>query len=890
MMSISVSAATPLKQPRTILIISGLLGSLGLLLAVLTIIAIPADPGGGIVFGMSGQRLILVGSGLIGVAVLGGFVLKAWRDPLWADAWWDRFITGHRWAVLLRWLSIVFFSGSYILVLSPLERFAALQPYLIRVYPYFIWLLFFSGLIFLISILGTYEFNRTAARAAIRSRKHALLIALTALFLALSFWNLSQWFDLYQPEEYTYGAGVPVLGLQVLIALGAALGIDQAGRTGLPSRFKRLDLWACLAIWIVAAILWVQEPAPPSYFNPGPYPPNHEYYPFSDAAFYDVGGQYLLIGEGLNLKRGFERPLYMQFLSLLHMLAGQEYGRVTNLQAAIFAVFPALLYLMGKEIAGRPLGIGLSVLAVLRGINSIRAASMIDLGSPKQMLTDFPTAIGAAVLVYLTVKWLKRPGESPLFVFFAGGVIGLLSLIRTNALLFIAPVAILVLIVYGRKLWRTLAMIAGLIAMMVFSILPWGFSSNTSMLDIYILKIRNVIQQRYQSRTPLLEPQETSQVSRVRMTEIAAGSYFAGRRSNDSGKRALSPAVLEPSGLGFIPRHIFHNLLTSFLILPSSPRLDDLRSTVREEYPYWGKDWDGSLSGEASVYLTLQLIILMFGLGMAWKRAGLAGIAPLLFFLTYQLANALGRTSGGRYIVPVDWIVLVYYLLGLLELFFLVFGMFGRISLGVEERDSPPANALVWSSALTSKTIGVLLSFTVIGLLPTITASLFPVRYSSVQSADVLAQLAEAGHLLAIGVTRESLDEFAGQPSATIIYGRALYPRFYQAGKGELDSGYPFRTLPFPRLAFTVISPRGEHGIVFPMERSQYFPNAADVLILGCYVPDPSPHLVHVDALVIFLLEEQSDAAVYIRQPSAPLQCPAPPIECNDNKECRSVP
>jgi hypothetical protein len=66
-------------------------------------------------------------------------------------------------------------------------------------------------------------------------------------------------------------------------------------------------------------------------------------------------------------------------------------------------------------------------------------------------------------------------------------------------------------------------------------------------------------------------------------------------------------------------------------------------------------------------FLAANLIILSIGIGAAWKRVRFAALVPLMVFLFYNLANAFARTSGGRYIVPVDWVIYFYYAIGLIE-------------------------------------------------------------------------------------------------------------------------------------------------------------------------------------------------------------------------------
>ena len=260
-----------------------------------------------------------------------------------------------------------------------------------------------------------------------------------------------------------------------------------------------------------------------------------------------------------------------------------------NLQAALFAVFALFIYLIGRELAGRPLGIGLGVLAALRGVNSILGASLIDLSSPKQMLTDFPTAVGLALLLYLTIQWLKRPREKRLFVFWAGGLIGLLSLTRTNALLMILPLAWLVWIVYRRKLRAVFGLGFVLFAMVLVSIYPWGVSSQRSIFDVYYIKFRNVLDQRYHFQLPLPDAVTPTGASRL------------------SAPIRYQPPAAESLGAGFIAQGLYHNLLTSFLSLPASPQLHELRYTVKKAFPFWNNNWDGNFDIAESLFLLLQL-------------------------------------------------------------------------------------------------------------------------------------------------------------------------------------------------------------------------------------------------------------------------------------------
>ena len=223
---------------------------------------------------------------------------------------------------------------------------------------------------------------------------------------------------------------MPVLGFQILLAwtlgLGFAMVCFIAGKTKVAGKVVRffstfgLDLIICLALWIAAAALWSQSPMDRSYFAPGPYPPNYVYYPYSDAEAHDLGAQYVLIGQGLNNNQYHDKPFYMLFLTVLHVLTGQNYLAVVQLQAIILALFPAILYLIGKLIHSRTAGILVGIFVILQQANSIAATIMIQVSHSRLMMTEFPTAFGIALLSLVLIYWIKHPQESSIAPMLAG--------------------------------------------------------------------------------------------------------------------------------------------------------------------------------------------------------------------------------------------------------------------------------------------------------------------------------------------------------------------------------------------------------------------------------------------------------------------------------------
>ena len=159
---------------------------------------------------------------------------------------------------------------------------------------------------------------------------------------------------------------VPFLEWQVLLAwlLGSLFLLAEIRKPALFSR-KHIDVFIGLAIWLGTAVLWLSQPVQPAYFATPPRPPNYQIYPYSDGLTYAQYAQSILIGDGFMGGDIPARPLYIVILAGLHALAGQDYTRVIALQTLLLAVFPLSLYLLGKELGSRPLGLAAALLVIL---------------------------------------------------------------------------------------------------------------------------------------------------------------------------------------------------------------------------------------------------------------------------------------------------------------------------------------------------------------------------------------------------------------------------------------------------------------------------------------------------------------------------------------------
>jgi hypothetical protein len=325
----------------------------------------------------------------------------------------------------------------------------------------------------------------------------------------------------------------------------------------------------------------------------------------------------------------------------------------------------------------------------------------------------------------------------------------------------------------------------------------------------------------------------------------------------------------------FVPNHFLHNILTSILVLPTSPILDDLRHTVRERFPYWNPKWNGSFPFPSLLLFSLNLFFITLGISVAWKQWQLVGITPLAIFMFYDLSNAFARTSGGRYVVPIDWIVTVYFLMGVFQIITIAASSLGlRWSLFTEttQQDVVKPN-FTWNDL--SRTIVTLSLLFGLGSLVPLVERLHESRYQNFDSAKILRE--HEAQISRAGLSLQEINTFLKNPNAEISIGRALYPRYYIENEGEVHF-YPVVVMGFPRMTFTLIGPKGEQGIVLPGDKPRYFPQAVDALVLGC------KERLYVDALAVIILDEKG--AIYTRSPESSLQCPLKQPVCDNNHHC----
>jgi hypothetical protein len=268
--------------------------------------------------------------------------------------------------------------------------------------------------------------------------------------------------------------------------------------------------------------------------------------------------------------------------------------------------------------------------------------------------------------------------------------------------------------------------------------------------------------------------------------------------------------------------------------------------------------------------LLVNLVLIAAGIGAAWGRGGGAGLLPLAVNAAYSLSNALVRNSGWRFNLPVDWTGSLYYGMGLVQLCLWGLAFFRNKETTLDagamkvEIERSGAEAIPWRQVAL---IGIV--FIAISAAIPLAESVIPERYGNVDVQAILTNLQKEGELASLGVDSQALGTFLSQEGAEVVVGRGMYPRYHLAGQGEPGSGWPSYTpRDFNRLGFYLIGAQRRQVVLRTPQAPAYFPNAADVLVLGCSEGD------YLDAYVVVFLKSPDN--VLVRSPLEELACPGP--------------
>jgi hypothetical protein len=836
----------------------------GTIATIFWLIAEPSESSNAAFAGLSLQRLGLI-TGLIVVSIL---LLVSGRRLLIETAWFDTYqqiaLKPFTWIIVLA-LTVICWVGIFL----PDYLWGGFTNYKNRLLPIIVWMFFVCVLwIFQIITINRAR-NPRSLRQVFASEpglSRAWLVSLASISVVVLFVAISR-VGLIPDIVYWNNVNVPLLGWQILAIIFLSIILVMLPRLNLEKLAGRIpDVLVFLLIWGIAVLVWTQTTGPHSFFAPGPYPPNGERYPFSDAAGYDINAQFAVIGEGLGTQTYVDKPLYVAFLTLIHLIVGNRMDAVVGLQIAVIALLPAVIYLLGRKIHSKLAGLLAAGLIIFREINNINGTLWVLSTNSQVLMSESLVSLLLAFSVLFFAIWIGSP-DKKVCLMASGGSLGLAGLSRLNPFLLL-PVFLFVIMLFLWKQWKKVFINCVLfLSFFAAAVLPWMIQS-WIVHDNFIFfrsTMRGVV---VQQRTfySLNEPVEKSTLDQKEQQASQEGNRTWNRITGIS---------------RYVSAHFMHNLISNAAIFPVRLELESLERTVKSPGSFWSPEWKGYLPPGEAVLFSMNIIIISLGLAGGWSRRRWAGLVPAGFLLAYSLATSAVRTSGGRYILPADWVGIFYFAIGVSQLFSFLSAWMGArkpIPILASENSIEPSILKIKSPGF--KTIILLGIFLLIGGTPVILDRGLPKRYQPVEKNTLAEELERKGLLNQLEISRSDLDKFLDSANAVAYRGRGLYPKFYEINKGEPDQFSASRGLPFPRLVMTVIGPQIQSEGILPLSRPpENLPNGSDVLAIGCTGEMNDDWL----ALVV----EVPVSQVILRSPDVEWVCPIKPPVCDDNRVCQ---
>ncbi|MGB7872883.1 MAG: hypothetical protein WBL25_00760, partial [Anaerolineales bacterium] len=400
--------------------------------ALYTLLRIPSEGGG---ISVLRWALILPLFVTILASVVAAFF--SWRNTYFRARW----LVPDARPVLYKFLAIAFpllaaltATGAFTLRWWDPDR---LLPFFERTWPLLAFIILFSLQSTLWVLVLRYGFHK----ADFPAFKPAL-IAFAILLFVFGFIGLTK-LGVTPDPAYWGEPGVPIQGWQLGLALILAASCLPLSLLPLfKTNSRRTDFLIGVLIWALAAGVWLSVPnevLKNSFYFPID-PPANMPLPHSDTAYYDHMAHSLLIGTDYTGDIP-TRPLYIVFLATLHLLFSENYPLIILGQTLVLASLPVVFFALGRKLHSRLAGVTIALLAISREWTSLLVSSGTRVSNTKMLLVDNPTLLLILLACLFAFRWLER--KDRLSAFIAGGIFGILLLLRTQAML-ILPLLVLI--------------------------------------------------------------------------------------------------------------------------------------------------------------------------------------------------------------------------------------------------------------------------------------------------------------------------------------------------------------------------------------------------------------------------------------------------------------
>ena len=800
------SKIAPTKEPQ-ILFLLALLAFLEIFFSGVITLLIHPDPKNASIFGYSVLRLFLVAwIWILAITVLVTGIL-ARKNKLSLDSAWlvnkKKILRQFIYAI-----SFVLIVWGWLSLFSPAYQFGRLSYIFERVQPFSIALGAVLAQFWLVYLFVRYRHGFCALGKSTVHKYYQPTLLFAVVMTGLGIFIASTKFGLVSNLPFYNVPGIPLSSIQLffillLAGLWIAFAPDQEQEHSFIKFVKKYRLIPIL-IFLIAVLVWGLTPMNRQFFFLRPAAPSYQPFPFSDARDHDLGGISILRGYGVFHSKIPDKTLYFVFMAILHLFAGYNYLIMTWLQILILAFIPVIFFLLGENFHSTAFGIFLSLVLIIRQRNSIFLSAKISTVNPKLFITEEMTLLGVTLFAYLLFLWIRD--RKIWLALLCGGCIGATSLFRLNPLFLFPAGACLVIPAFwklGKKFLfshlsaYTLAFLILLVPWIITGINPGG---RPFLLD----KLFHTFYKRFGSiDTSIQVPRQSGLpemgIAALKREENAVLVRQSGIiqewATNDYGMSALSQNTagmlvngINESG-GIIYRfldHFLHNFSTSVLSMPDSLIFDNLNHLSQRVYWSDPGGWHGDLPVSQTGLVFLNLFLIAVGLGYSWINHRWAGMIPMTIFIAYSLSLAAAMSSGGRYLVPMDWVLYFYYGLAIVVIIQFVY----KVLTG---RDQGQPTSL-GSGATRRISDRWSLGFSLTGII--CLASLIPIANFVLPAVS-----ASTRNRAYVELIRESISA-QENPGVSIVYGTILYP-YYIDGTLMFD----FLT-PQTSTSYTITSPQ----------------------------------------------------------------------------------
>ena len=836
------------RKQKSLISILLILSILETILTFIWIINIPTDPKNSIFLGFSLQRLVLLGL----VIVIGLFLVFLLNRKEGVVSLVNKSLKNKALDKTINITGLVVFTLFWFTLWLPPDRLDLFAARFVRIKP----VLFLVELV-LLQLFLYIKFAYPNKNISLLIKKltqnkrlvfiyFIVITSFLLIFIALNQVRSSSLLgSLVAPPESI------VLPMQVFLAVVLftfVILIRNKEEKPQPKLSKR-RLILFIGIWLFTLAAWQLSPLPCTDDRPGPYLPNDQCYPEVDDAVHSIGSIYTNLGQGINNGWLTDKPMYMLFLTIGQWIFGPRIDHYLIFQIIMIAFLPALLYLVTSSLLGNSVGLLSAALAMLKGINEIILYKVYGAVNVKLSLSEPFVALLLMVFCISVVYWIKKP-KGYQWAITSSGLLGATILTRFNALALI-PLILGGYLLLNLKQWRTaIKQCAIFMTVLVLTLLPWLITAKENGESFYLVKIRNVIESRYEDEGSSLNFESNS----PNLAKIMPPKEISILQNPPLG--AVEQAVVS-SGIQGAAFHLLNNVYSAFAEFPLNFRMLTGQSVADQSL--WNFEetksiWSNVLSTENLFLLLINFALYMLGVFLAVKKLGWAGLTALVIQLGYFAGNALSMTSGGRYLTPVSWATLIYTSLGI--------GGFimGLVNFQVLKKylDAPVFLNKIKHSSTPHLINGIMVFiFLMIGM-SLYLVNFLPSQLPSETGADVIEEAYTRLKDNADTIPAE-LENFLNDPKTVVVRGKAYHPRYYRS-----TMYYPGNPL-FEVLVF------GEDNLYIShmlyTKPDQYFSDKSDVIIVGCKVGEDTLWAAHRKFINTFaIIQLDHEGALYLGQ------------------------